>query len=203
MSAEGVTALLGLFSRLEAFTYEPDGENYEVEVDEASPSEIGKAILLCQECRFLSLDFTDSSYGHQTSPTDQLGSLAELKKLQKFRVKGLPLLCTTLWEHTLWIGLLGVKIYEMLLALITELEVTRLKIIIFDDMLELSRVASQRFPYLKHVSIDGVEQDWQCMLWDSQHGMGLKRINELRQAFRQSGVELLMGDFGKYRCWLT
>ncbi|KAI8712337.1 hypothetical protein NCS52_01331500 [Fusarium sp. LHS14.1] len=195
-TAKGLIPLLGLFPRLEAFTYEPDCQNFDE--DETSPSEISQAILLCQDLRFLSLDFTKSQYVYDISPTEQLGSLAELKKLEKFRVKGFPLPSTTPWEHTPWTGPPGVKIYEMLPASITELEVTRPNNIIFDEMLELSRVASQRFPLLKHVSIDGIEQDRRAGHLDM---MGWKRINELRQAFQQSGIELFTGDFGKYRCW--
>ncbi|RSL73025.1 hypothetical protein CEP53_000850 [Fusarium sp. AF-6] len=82
------TTLLSLFPRLEAFTYEsysnpPDGGGLLFD-SEASVSEIGEALLACPNLRFLSLDFTNSRPSNK--PTDHL---ARLKKLQKFRFKGL------------------------------------------------------------------------------------------------------------------
>ena len=190
VSPEGVIALLGLFPRLEALTYESDRDRSTL-----SLSRISDALLVCQDLRFLSLDFTNYYTGGEVHPRDQPGGgLAELKKLQKLRIKGLSLFSEEEWPRT---GL-PIKISDLLPASITELEVTHPGRIIFDDMLELSGVASQRFPLLKHVSIDGIEQEWEVYDWRRQACMGLERINKLRQAFGQSGIELSTGDFGKF-----
>lgn len=190
LGPEGVAVLLGLFPRLEAFTYESDDDN-----STASVSEIGEALLACQDLRLLSLDFTNCQNGGEVYPTNQPGggSLAELKKLQKFCVKGL-----TLFRETEWLGRSPITISNMLPTSITELEVTRPSDIIFDDLLELSGVASQRFPLLKYVSIDGIEQECEVFDWRQRVCMGLESINKLRQAFGQSGIELSTGDFGKF-----
>lgn len=194
LGPEMVTALLGLFPRLEAFTYESD-KGYEM----ASVSEIGGALLVCQDLRFLSLDFSNFQEGAVVYPTDQPGGggLAGLKKLQKFRVRGL-----CIYDEKDWTGEPPIRtpmtISNMLPTSITELEVTRPNEVVFDGLLELSGVASQRFPLLKRVSIDGIEQEWEILDWHQSACMGLEKINKLRQAFQQNGVELLTGDFGKF-----
>ncbi|RSM19584.1 hypothetical protein CDV31_001471 [Fusarium ambrosium] len=194
------TTLLNLFPRLEAFTYEsysypPDGRSLGFDSD-ASVSEIGEALLACPDLRFLSLDFTSSRPSN--NPTDHL---AGLKKLQKFRFKGLSPHDPP-EKHRFPRKTPLVKMCDMLPDSITELEVTYPNTSIFNAMVELSAVASQRFPLLKQVSITGIEQEWEIGDWRVHACMGLARINELREAFRQSGIELLAGDFGKFRSWV-
>ncbi|RMJ13323.1 hypothetical protein CDV36_007029 [Fusarium kuroshium] len=194
------TTLLNLFPRLEAFTYEsysypPDGRSLGFDSD-ASVSEIGEALLACPDLRFLSLDFTSSRPSN-----DPTGHLAKLKKLQKFRFKGLSPHDPP-EKHRFPRKTPLVKMCDMLPDSITELEVTYPNTSIFNAMVELSAVASQRFPLLKQVSITGIEQEWEIGDWRVHACMGLARINELREAFRQSGIELLAGDFGKFRSWM-
>ncbi|RSL47242.1 hypothetical protein CEP54_013489 [Fusarium duplospermum] len=204
LSPQAVTKLLGPFPRLEAFTYElfdarpPDLSSPILEA--ASMSEIAEALLACPDLRFLSIDFTDLIQPNPSDDKNPADHLVRLKKLQKFRVKAFSPYDKT--EPLFAREAPRIKLCDMLPDSITELEVTRPSSIIFDAMLELSAVASQRFPLLKHVSIDGIEQERQKVLVRRvQAGMGLARINELRQAFQQSGIELLTGDFGKYRSW--
>ncbi|KAL2674171.1 hypothetical protein Neosp_012618 [[Neocosmospora] mangrovei] len=199
----GFPAFVGLFPRLEVFTYETNGEGFGEE-EEASLQQIGEALLTCPDLRSLSIDFTKNHTGGEVWPAHEFGSISKLKKLQRFRVRKLCMFRNIdnvdgpSTEPPL------VKIYDMLPTSITELEVTRPNSFIFDDMLELSGMATERFPLLKHVSIDGIEQEWED---DHSHRcsalMGLERINKLRQAFGQNGIEVSTGDFGKYVGWAT
>ncbi|KAJ4328942.1 hypothetical protein N0V84_000512 [Fusarium piperis] len=181
---EDISMILGSFPRLEAFTYESGGmdEGWE----EASPRQVGEAVLLCKDTlRFLYIDYTNSWWEYDMSLANTVGSLADLKKLQKLRLDGLSLFR----EPTRTAG--GLAICEMLPASIMEFEVTRPKLSILNELLELARVASQRFPALTRVSVAGFEQDTNDVL---------------RQAFSQTKIEFSVGNLGEEytrKLWLT
>ncbi|RSL47254.1 hypothetical protein CEP54_013490 [Fusarium duplospermum] len=169
---EDISTLLGSFPRLEAFSYESGGGNESWE--EASPRQIGEAVLLCKDTlRFLSIDYTDSWWRDDMSRANAMGSLAELKKLQKLSLDGLSLFR----DSTGTAG--GMTICEMLPASIVEVEITRPKLSILNEILELARVASQKFPALRRVSVAGFEQD-------------TNRV--LHQAFGQTEIEFWAGN---------
>ncbi|RSM02390.1 hypothetical protein CEP52_008051 [Fusarium oligoseptatum] len=84
---EDISTLLSSFPRLEAFSYESGGGNEGW--DEASPRQIGEAVLLCKDTlRFLAIDYTDSWWRDEMSRAHAMGSLVKLKKLQKLRLDG-------------------------------------------------------------------------------------------------------------------
>ncbi|RTE82410.1 hypothetical protein BHE90_003030 [Fusarium euwallaceae] len=156
---EDISTLLGSFPRLEAFSYESGGGNEGW--DEASPRQIGEAVLLCKDTlRFLAIDCTDSC-------------LVKLKKLQKLRLDGPSLFR----DSTGTAG--GMTICEMLPSSMVEVEIIHPKLNILNEILELARVASQRFPALRRVSVAGFEQDTN---------------NVLRQAFGQTEIEFWAGN---------
>ncbi|RSL73086.1 hypothetical protein CEP53_000849 [Fusarium sp. AF-6] len=178
-----ISTLLGSFPRLEAFSYEPGGGNEGW--DEASPRQISEAVLLCKDTlRFLAIDYTDSWWRDEMSRAQAMGSLVKLKKLQKLRLDGPSLFR----DSTGTAG--GITICEMLPASIVEFEITRPNLSILNEILELARVGSQKFPALRRVSIARFEQDTN---------------NVLHQAFEQTGIEFWAGNLeGQYppELWL-
>ncbi|KAM0425734.1 hypothetical protein ACHAPT_008982 [Fusarium lateritium] len=165
--------LFGQFPRVEAFTYESNGESDGWE--EASPGELGEALLLYRDTlRFLSIDYTNSMWEDRDIRAEAMGSLAELKRLEKLRLDAFVLFRDSEGTHGRW-----VTICEMLPVSIVQFEVTRAKLGILNELIELARVASQRLPALKSVTVIGFEGDTN---------------NVLRQAFEQSGIEFSTKD---------